>query len=150
MKANGFSLIEVLVATAIVMGGVATLAHLFIVSGDAARIASGTSVAVLLAEQKMEELRAAPGSLGVSPPEALAANTEEFVEYLGAAGGLLASAGTTTMPAGTLYVRRWSIAAVTASSLHAVVLQVMVMPAHGARAGDGIVRLVSVRRQEAG
>jgi len=148
MKANGFSLIEVLVATAIVMGGVATLAQLFVVSGDATRVASGTSVAVLLAQQKMEDLRAAPGSFGVSPPGALAADTEGFVDYLDAAGGLLAGAGAAPMPAGTLYIRRWSIHALTAGILHVVVFHVLVMPAHGARAGDGIVRLVSVRRQQ--
>ena len=58
MKAAGFSLVEVLVATAVVTVGVASVAQLFTVSARANRIANATTMTLLLAQQKMEELRA--------------------------------------------------------------------------------------------
>jgi type II secretory pathway pseudopilin PulG len=62
LKAAGFSLVEALVAIAIVAAGVASLAHLIVISAHANRIATTTSVALLLAEQKMEELLGEPAS----------------------------------------------------------------------------------------
>ena len=56
MKTAGFSLIEVLIATAVLTLGVASLAQLVVVSARANRIANTTSAALLLAERKMEAL----------------------------------------------------------------------------------------------
>jgi prepilin-type N-terminal cleavage/methylation domain-containing protein len=145
MKANGFSLIEVLIATAIVIAGAATLAQLFAMSGDAVRMANRVSVAVLLAEQKIQELQAYPETPRISPPAALEADTDGFVDYMDAAGGLLTGSGSAP-PVGTLYIRRWSV---QAASAHSAVLRVVVIPVHEARA-SGLVRLAGVRRRPEG
>src|SRR5262249_31726318 len=52
---DGFSLLEVIVATTLLLVGVVSLAHLFVVSSKANRSAQATSKASLLAVQKMEQ-----------------------------------------------------------------------------------------------
>jgi len=79
MKAAGFSLIEVLVATAVVIVGVASLAQLLVVSADANRIAAAASTSLLLAERRMEELLGETAS-GPTPPGALSASTPGYVD----------------------------------------------------------------------
>ena len=64
MKAHGFSLIEVLVAIAIVMTGVVSLAQLFTVSSRTNVVANSTSTALLRAQEKMEGLLAGAGQAG--------------------------------------------------------------------------------------
>lgn len=149
MKANGFSLIEVLIATAIVMGAVASLAHLFVMSGEANRMAGGISVAELLAVQKMEELRAGRGALAISPAGTLQANADGYADYLDAAGSPVGDSFTATPPAGTVYIRRWTVDPMRGSPRSppgAMVLQVLVMPANRSRM-EGTARLVTARRQ---
>jgi prepilin-type N-terminal cleavage/methylation domain-containing protein len=126
MKTTGFSLIEVLVATAIVLGGMAALAPLFVLSGDANRVAGGTSIALLAAQQKLEELRAAPDE-NASPSSSLAADTAGYVDYLNAAGAPLSDSG-----GGAMFTRRWSVEPLGAP-VRSVVLRVLVIPANASR-----------------
>lgn len=126
MKAAGFSLIEVLIATAIVVGGTAALAPLFLLSGDANRVAGGSSIALLAAQQKLEELRAAPDE-NASPSAALAADTAGYVDYLDAAGVPLADSG-----GGAMFVRRWSVEPLGVP-VRSVVLRVLVIPGNASR-----------------
>jgi len=55
--ARGFSIIEVLMATAIMVVGVASLGQLFALSTQRNKSAKNTTFAALLAQQKMEQLR---------------------------------------------------------------------------------------------
>lgn len=144
VRSAGFSLIEVLIATAIVMGGVGALAQLFLASGNANRGAEAMAIAVLLAEQKVEELRAADAGLALSPSGTLAADTDGFVDYFDAAGGSLGGSQTTP-PGGTIFVRRWSVAPRTGGAVETLILQVVVMPLNRSTAVRGSARLVSVR-----
>jgi len=140
VKTAGFSLIEVLVATAVVAVGVASLAQVIVLSARAARIASTTSVTLLLAGQKMEELI----GNAANPPD------YDRIDYLGSDGAALgfekiAPAG--TPPSGTAYIRRWSVTALEDGAGESIAIQVWVTPWPDA---PGQTRLVGVKRQRAG
>ena len=137
MKAAGFSLIEVLVATAVVAVGVASLAQLIVLSARANRIASTTSVTLLLAEQKMEELLSNPAD----PPN------QSHVDYLGPWGASL-GAETVPLPTGTppAYIRRWFTTPLGDGPGEAIAVEVLVAPWPDAA---GQTRLVSVKTRTA-
>ena len=123
MKHAGFSLVEVLVATTIVMVGVASLAQLSTLAAARNASAHAATMTLLLAEQKMEQLRAADA--GLSPAGALSSSTVGWVDYLDGSGRLLGSVSTTP-PAGAVYIRRWSVAPTPDNGGQTRVLQVVV------------------------
>ena len=128
VRSAGFSIVEVVVALAIVIAGVASLAQLFVASAYVNRVANTTSVTLLLAEQKMEELLGETG-LGPSPPGALTVNTAGYFDYLDASGrslGITTISPSGTMPPGTAYICRWSVAPLPDGAANAIVVQVMV------------------------
>ena len=151
-RADGFSLIEVLVASSILVAAVVSLAELGAISTRANTSAGRTSTAWLIAEAKMEQLRSlqwgfdadggrltdtstdtatmpesATGGVGLSPSPsgALASNTTGYVDYLNAYGDVLGGSSSTP-PTGTVYIRRWSIEPLPDSPDDTVVLQVLV------------------------
>jgi type II secretory pathway pseudopilin PulG len=163
---EGFSLLEVLVAATMLTVGLTALAQLFAMSTRTNSSAKTMTYATLLAQQKMEQLRSlawatditvapesATGGTGLSPspPDALRRNTLGYVDYVHGAGAVLGTGA--VPPAGTVYIRRWSIA--QADAANTVVLQVMVTrnrdTENGAPAGSrlpGEVRLVSVKTRK--
>ena len=128
---------------AIVIAGVASLAQLFVASAYVNRVANTTSVTLLLAEQKMEELLGETG-LSPSPPGALSENTAGYVDYLDPSGVSL-GVMSATPPLGTAYICRWSIAPLPDSPAAPIVVQVLVT-----RWPDtaGQTRLVSVKTRK--
>ena len=110
MKAAGFSLIEVLVATAIVVGGTsASLAQLFVLSADANRMCAAATLDHAAAGAAEDgELRADAGGTRPSPPGALSANTPGYFDYLDADGPARLRRWLRTA-CGAMFVRRWSI-----------------------------------------
>jgi Tfp pilus assembly protein PilV len=127
---RGCSLVEVLVALGIVAGGVAAVAQLIALGAGVNRVARQTTRAVVVAQQKMEELapQAATG-VDASPPGTLAQNIDGYSDTV---DGRL--------------TRRWSIDPLPGTSGGALVLQVAVFDARNpARA---TVRLVSVRTRQ--
>ncbi len=173
MSNRGFSLIEVLVALAILcvaaLGGVQLVA---VATGMMGR-ARGQALAAGLAAVRMEQLRglqlefdptgprltdvttrlasdpAGPGGAGLTSSGAgsLAANVDGFVDFLDGSGRWLA--GGTTAPPGASFVRRWSIEPADANG-DLLVVQVLVRPvsaasAAGPRRLNGEARFVSVR-----
>jgi hypothetical protein len=128
---------------AIVIAGVASLAQLFVASAYVNRVANTTSVTLLLAEQKMEELLGETG-LSPSPPGALSENTAGYVDYLDPSGVSLGVISATP-PLGTAYICRWSTAPLPDSPAAAIVVQVLV-----ARWPDtaGRTRLISVKTRK--
>jgi Tfp pilus assembly protein PilV len=128
MKAVGFALIEVLVATALVMVGVVSLAQAFVVSARANRLANTASMTVLLAHDKMEQLRTDANSLVSSPADALAANRDGYFEGLDARGRSVGGGTSTTVATGSVYLRRWSVEPLSSDAGSALVLQVLVIP----------------------
>ena len=133
--ARGFSLIEVLVATTVTTVGSLALAQLCAMSMRMNYDARTTTVATVLASQKMEQLRAlawtsdalgrpisdlaadttvVPASssggvgLSLSPPGSLVTNTSGYCDFVDESGRTLGGGG--VPPPGTAFVRRWSIA----------------------------------------
>jgi prepilin-type N-terminal cleavage/methylation domain-containing protein len=97
---RGFSLVETIVATSLLAVALATLAQFVdagVQSGVAARARGATT---LMAEQKMEQIRALPWA-------AIAAMPPEVTDYLDAAGDQRCPGA--NAPCGdAMYVRRWS------------------------------------------
>lgn len=133
MSVKGFSLVEVLVAMALVASTAVGLAELFSLASrvtQASRIDTGATFA---AEAKMAELRALPwaydaagagtrvsdAGLAWSPAASLTANVDGFVDYVDAAGR-----GGLARPQG-VYLRRWSIQPLPGDPANALVLQVV-------------------------
>jgi hypothetical protein len=139
------------VATLVMTTGVLVMAQLIAVSTANNVSSRSTTVATILAEQKLEQLRAlawgfdgggrpvsdlstdtaiAPESpeggtgLQVSPAAALQQNTPGFVDYLSASGQIVGRGS--EPPRQAVYTRRWSIEWVAGGSDSALLLQVLV------------------------
>ena len=152
VSAGGFALIEALIAAGLVIGLAAGVAQLIGMSAKVVRATADDTSGLLLAVQKLEQLRALEWSLepatgaavsdrvtdlshdppraggsGLvpSPGSSLAHDTPGYVEYLDATGRWV---GTGTSPApGTVYVRRWAVVAHDAGPDDLRVLHVVVM-----------------------
>ena len=130
----GFGLVEALVASALIAGLAIGTAQLVSTSRDAVRDAAWQTTALLLAVQKMEQIRSlswgfdgatqrpvsdsatdlsrdppSPGGRGLapSPSDSLAYSRSGHADYLDVRGRWLG--GGADPPSGTVYVRRWSI-----------------------------------------
>jgi type II secretory pathway pseudopilin PulG len=113
LSARGFTLIEALIAAALLIGPVAILAQLLIGSIAQSVNAEQATAALTLAQAKLEALRAAPFDfdangvrvdsplLAASPPNALTVDTPPYVDALDRFG-----AETLALPA---FVRRWAV-----------------------------------------
>jgi prepilin-type N-terminal cleavage/methylation domain-containing protein len=148
---RGFSLIEVLFATAIMTVATIVLAQLSVVAVNLNRGARSTTLATVLASQKMEQLQAlvwtfdangAPRTdtttdtsvvphessggtgLAVSPDDALTRNVVGYCDFVDRVGGTLG--GGVSPPAGSAFVRRWSIKPGSAADV--LVVQIVVIP----------------------
>lgn len=133
-RIDGFTLVEVMIATSLLAVGLVSLAQLALVARNSDQSAALLTIASVLAQDKMEELRAEPW------PEGASAGCCEFFD---ANGGRLGDGP--SPPDGTQYVRRWSIDLVALMPESARVLAVSVEPR-----GAAAVRLVGVRSRRAG
>jgi len=140
---DGFCLLEVVVATTTLVVALSALAQLLTIAALATRRARAITLATVLAQQKIEDLvpQAAIGGagLGPSPPDALARNLDGYCDFVDASGrivGLRAPA-----PVAAVYVRRWSIEALSTGSTVAVVLHVLVTDARSAGADTTVLTL---------
>ena len=93
---QGFSLIEVLVVSALLVSAITAVAHVFVIAARAAADAGYATYATVLAAQKMEELRATP----------LSAAAVESVEYADIRGALVIEGAASPR---AVYERRWTI-----------------------------------------
>ena len=151
-SSDGFSLAEVMVATALLATALVTLAQLFAVSTRTNLGSRNTTYAAVLAEQKLEELRALTwgfdstglpvtdtttntavnpdepdGGTGLnpSPTTALQENTNGYVDYVDQWGNKIGRGGATA-PTDAIYTRRWSITPLPTNPNNTLVLQVLV------------------------
>jgi prepilin-type N-terminal cleavage/methylation domain-containing protein len=161
---RGFSLIEVLVAAAIVAGAVAALAQLAAMAAAANATSTWTTAAAMLAADKMEQLRGMAWAvdhsglavsdprLAASPADSLRRNIAGFCDFLDLNGRRLDEDGAVP-PAAAAYTRRWSIAPLPADPNNVLVLQVLVTRRAGEQGDrelpDGL-RLTTIRARKAG
>ena len=150
---EGFSILEVLVAIAVLTVALVGLAQLCGVSMRANARAKDATYASLLAQQKMEQLRGltwgfdtlglpltdtttniagvpesptgGPG-LTPSPPGSLASNIDGYCDYVDRNGRVLG--GCASANASAYYVRRWSVEPLPSNPNNTIVLQVLVAP----------------------
>ena len=111
---QGFSLLDVLVASAILAVGLLSLAQLLAMTVAANASARRATYAVLLAAQKIEDLHAVPW-------EWLEGNTGESADVLDRAGTTLQGP-----PGAAAYTRRWSVDPLPVDPTNTLVIQVIV------------------------
>ena len=133
-SARGFTLLETVVATGILVTALAGLAQLFILSMNLTRRASASSLATVAAQDKLESLRAlkfayddmgAPltdAGLQPSPPNSLDEDSAAHVDWLDANGD-----GATANTAA--FVRRWRISTIGTAWPDTIALEVCVFKA---------------------
>ena len=157
----GFSLLEVLVATAILATALVSLAQLFALSTRSNIGSRNTTYAAVLAQQKLEELRSLAwgfdqiglpisdittdttvtpeqpiGGTGLSPSpdSALQGNTVGYVDYIDAYGNKMGTG--TAPPQNAIYTRRWSISPLPTNPNNTLVIQVLVTRLNDRGAAD--------------
>jgi type II secretory pathway pseudopilin PulG len=144
---SGFTLVEALVAAALVIGVVGGLAHLAAAGASRSRAARSAGVALALAQGKLEELRGATwtydaaGSrmsdplLAESPPDALEVDHGGWHDAFDAFGRAVPAADI----AAAAYRRRWSIGRFDPADEDTLALRVCVRPVVAASAaGQGL------------
>lgn len=117
---DGFTIVEAIVALAIVTTGVLALASLATQVTESVVRARRQTVAAMLADQAMAARLRQP--LAVTATDCLQHDVPGCVEGLDAAGALTASA--------VVFVRRWRVAAVSGVSPAAWSVGVCVVPVH--------------------
>jgi type II secretory pathway pseudopilin PulG len=142
---RGFSLIETVVAAGIVAGAFAALAQVFALSIAHNVAARNASASMVLAAQKMEQLRGLIPDVDLNEGGTLAGSVAGFADYLDQAGDVLGAGG--SVPSGTVYVRRWSVAAMP-SKPDLLVIQVLVTKPAPEAVVDA-ARLVTLRSRRA-
>ena len=150
-SAAGYALIETLVAAGIVVGLAAGVAQVALLTGAAVQASGAQSRALFLAVQKMEQLQSLvwtfdellrpvsdeTTALAFDPPASDGRGLQPSGPLTGAGGGAgyvdyldrdgrWAGAGARP-PAGTAFVRRWSVSPVDTSGGDALLLQVLVV-----------------------
>jgi prepilin-type N-terminal cleavage/methylation domain-containing protein len=159
---DGFTLLEVVVALGLLAGALVALAQVILQAGEASAAASRTTVASMLALEKLEQLRglawgydegggpiqdfesdvstervADVGGAGIaqSPPGSLSADTPGFVDYHDESGKWLGNGA--AVETGTTFVRRWSVTFLDDAPGDALVLQVRVLRRARLHGGEG-------------
>lgn len=157
----GFSIVEVMVATGLLASALVALAQLFAIATTTNANARTSTLTMMLAEQKIEQLRAlqytfdraglpvqdtqtdlavyppaASGGKGLSPhtENTMQANTNGYVDYLDHWGRTLG--GGTVIPDGTAFIRRWSVEPLPTNPNNVIILQVLVTRQRDRGTGD--------------
>lgn len=156
---NGFTLIETVVATGILVTALAGLAQLLALSVRSTRDAGSQSAALIAAQDKVEALRAlafaydAAGS-PVTAPEfnvrnsgSLDDDTPGAVDYVDANGAIVADEDEGQ---GAVFTRRWRISPLDAFVPDAIVIEVCVFhsPADGLSPALAEACLATVRARQ--
>ena len=122
--AQGASLIEVVLAAAILATGVLSMVQLFSLATVSNASARSITMAVTLAAQKSEELRAVNRTLASTLGPTLTQNVVGAVDHLEATGAVVGVG--TQVPPRAVFTRRWSIERVASEPDELFVVQVRV------------------------
>ena len=149
---QGFTLIEVLVALAVVTTGLGSVAQLTLVTSRANAASSDAGYAATLASSKLNELQSVvAGSQAMTPADASYRAAPGAFDYLDRAGQSLSQGG--LPPGNAVFVRRWSIRPVAGvADPRAVGIEVSVERVRRLISGAladatpfGVVRLTSIQ-----
>lgn len=156
---DGFTLLETVVATGVLVTALAGLAQLFALTARSTRDAGAQGAVLTAAQDKIERLRALAlgyGPLGqaitdpalaVADTGSLGDDTDGFVDYLGADGAVvdIESDGH-----GAAWTRRWRITLIDAYAPEALAIEVCVFPypADGLSPRAAQVCLATVRTRQ--
>jgi len=144
---RGFSLLETVVAMAILSTALFAIVQLPVMAVRANRYARTMSVESVLAAQKMEQLQSASWSeLAASPADALVRCYDGYCDFLEEHGEPVGAGP--PVPLAAAFTRRWSIQTLAAGA--AVVVQISVVPSgvdefHAAGRRLQEVRIVTAR-----
>ena len=150
---RGFTLIETLIATALIVTAVAGLAQLFALSVRFTRDSGQFGVALVAAQDKLESLRSVRFDydesghlvtdpvLHPSPPDSLMLDVNGYVDWLTDGGAAI------NTPNGAEYVRRWRVSEMAAAEPAAVAIDVCVfrLPAVNAPPSSADACLATIR-----
>jgi len=150
--ASGFTLVETLIATGILVTAIAGLAQLFALSLRFTRDSAQSGAALVAAQDKVESLRAlrfgyddngaalTDPRLQPSPPISLSEDVAAYVDWLDDAGNVVSEAGAS-------YARRWRITEMALDDPAAIAIDVCVfrMPAINRDPAHAEACLVSAR-----
>jgi type II secretory pathway pseudopilin PulG len=135
---RGFTLVETIVATGILVTALAGVAQLFVLGTHLTRRAGASGRALVAAQDKLESLRGQPftydpggasvtaPALQPSPPTTLTADTEPYADWLDVDGAAQDTAD------GAILVRRWRISSLGATTPDAIAIEVCVFRSPGA------------------
>lgn len=151
---RGFALVEALIATLILAGGVLSLSYVSLASARAQSTARDQAIQAMLARDKLERLRGlawssvegvpvsdtstdtsadpeAPGGTGLdpSPGGTLLTNTPGYCDFFDAHGHWAGHGG--TAPAGAAWARRWAVGTL-AGAPDTIIIEVVVVPIRAA------------------
>jgi prepilin-type N-terminal cleavage/methylation domain-containing protein len=128
-RKNGFTLVEIIVATAIIATTLVALAHLFTIGAAQTLNNRYALPAITAAQGKLRELQALTWSYGagapelaVSPARTLLEDVPGYVEYLDTNTGVTTTGGRQS----AAFIRRWAIRPRTSTEPDTLVLQVCV------------------------
>jgi type II secretory pathway pseudopilin PulG len=124
-RAEGFTLVEVLIAIGLFVTMAIGVAQLMATAIETTRAAREHTSAVVLAASKMDQLCAtALAELSPSPVGTLAVSSPPYVDYLNEAGSVIGSGA--GPPGDAVFIRRWTIAPLPSDPTRTLVLSVLV------------------------
>lgn len=155
---RGFTLLETLIATGLIVTAMAGLAQLFALSVRFTRDAGQFGVALVAAQDKLESLRALafgydeggepltdPG-LRASPANTLAGEVERYADWLDERGSVVGGVSDAAA-----YVRRWRVSEIAGDEPEAVAIEVCVYRLPGVNAepahADACLATIRVRQR---
>lgn len=153
----GFTLLETVIATGILVTALAGIAQLFVLTLRTTRESGSHGVALVAAQAKLEALRAlqlAYGAAGerltdpaleASPPASLLADTADYFDTLDETGGVIVDE-----EGEAVFARRWAITPLDRLEPQAVVIEVCVLraPADGVAPAAAETCLATIRSRQ--
>ncbi len=152
-SARGFTLVETLVATGILVTALAGVAQLFVLGSHLTRQAGASGIALIAAQDKLESLRgqvftydpagaeATDSALEPSSSSSLAEDIDPYVDWLD-------HGGQPSDPDDAVLIRRWRITSLGMTTPDAIAIEVCVFPftSRNARGADACLSTIRTRQ----